>query len=79
MFNENINNEELENYVGPEEDDYNEGFPVSESERAFIENSIADKEAIVKALEEDNKNGKYDSTISNVKNEINGLKQFLGK
>ena len=76
MFNEYDNNEELENNVGPEDE---EGFSVSDSERAYIENSIADKEAMIDALEEDNDNGKYDDTISNIQNEIDGLKYFLGK
>ena len=82
MFEEYNEDEEFENYDGPEDDDDSDdeedGFSVSESERAFIENSIADKEAMIEALEEDNDDGEYDDTISNIENEIDGLRHFLG-
>ena len=82
MFDEYNENEELEDYDEPEDDDDSDdegGFSVSESERAFIENSIADKEAMIEALEEDNDDGEYDDTISNIENEIDGLRHFLGE
>ena len=83
MFEEYNEDEEFENYDGPEDDDDSDdeedGFSVSESERAFIENSIADKEAMIEALEEDNDDGEYDDTISNIENEIDGLRRFLGE
>lgn len=86
MFEEYNENEEFENYDGPEDDndsddkeDEEGGFSVSESERAFIENSIADKEAMIEALKEDNDDGEYDDTISNIENEIDGLRHFLGE
>lgn len=90
MFDEYNENEELEDYAGPEDDDDSDddsddeedeegGFSVSESERAFIENGIADKEAMIEALEEDNDDGEYDDIISNIGNEIDGLKRFLGE
>ena len=76
-------NQEYDDYVEPEDeedcDDEEEGFPVSESERAVIEDDIANKEAMVADLEENNDDGSYDDTISGIKNEISGLRYFLGE
>ena len=55
------------------------GFNISDAERRFIENSIADKKAIISELKKDNGDGRYDNQISALENEISGLLRFLGR
>lgn len=57
----------------------NNEFKISDAERRFIENSIADKRAIISELKKDNADGRYDNEITALENEISGLLRFLGR
>lgn len=49
----------------------------SDAEIAFIKSKIADLEAIIDELEDDNDDGRYTAEIKRLKNQVTGLRYSI--